>query len=160
TLAATGAPNDAYSLVINIITGAATLAAGTATAQISLDGGQTFGPVITIPSSGVIALSDPQGRTTGVTLTWTYTSGTAFVAGDKFTVACTAPGYTSSDLTTALNALFALPQDWAWLHIVGPAATVSGAASLAAAVDTLMTSAQNAYRYGFAVLECPQDTDA
>lgn len=160
TLAVSGTPNDSYSVQVNIISGAALLSTGTATCQISLDGGNTFGPVTTIPSSGIITLSDPRGNATGLTLTWTYVSGTAFVAGDQFVFTNTAPGYTLSDATTTFDALLALNQDWAWVHFVGLAASVSAAASLAAGVESLLGTAATQYRYGFAVIEVPQDTDA
>ena len=73
TLAATGNPNDAYAVRLEILRAGATLASGAATYRLSLDGGDTWGPETAMPVGGVIT---PSG--TGLTLTFTYSSGAAF----------------------------------------------------------------------------------
>lgn len=155
TLAFTGAAYDAYDILIEIVKGGATLAAGTATFKVSLDGGRSFGPELAMPTSGVYVIPD-----TNVTATWTYASGTAFVAGDKWTAACTAPGFTTSDLASAVTPLLADPRTWFMLHVVGPAADLAGARGVFAALATHMATAATGYRYARALMEAPEATDS
>jgi hypothetical protein len=51
-----GTPRDAYSVKVKITRAGATLAALTAAARISIDGGQTYGPEVPVPSSGALVL--------------------------------------------------------------------------------------------------------
>jgi hypothetical protein len=155
TLAITGAAYDAYDLVLEIVKGAATLVAGTATFRYSLDGGQSFSAEIAVPVSGIYAIPE-----SNVTLTWTYTTGTAFVAGDKWVATSTAPDYSTTDLGTAATALLADPRTWFLLHAVGAPATLSAARSRFSALATHMATAEAGYRYTFAMMDAPQDTDA
>jgi hypothetical protein len=155
TLAITGAAYDAYDLVLEIVKGAATLVAGTATFRYSLDGGQSFSAEIAVPVSGIYAIPE-----SNVTLTWTYTTGTAFVAGDKWSATATAPDYSTTDLGTAATALLADPRTWFLLHAVGAPATLSAARSRFSALATHMATAEAGYRYTFAMMDAPQDTDA
>lgn len=151
TLALTGStPNDAYSLVVQIVQGGATLAAGTATMKVSLDGGTTYGAEVAIPTSGTYAIPN-----SGVTLTFTYTSGTAFVAGDTYSATTTGPGYTTSALNTTFTALLADPRTWFLVHIVGAATDLAGTRTLFAAVDSQMATAAANYRFARAVIEAP-----
>jgi hypothetical protein len=155
TLAISGAAFDAYDIVIEILKGGATLIAGTATFRYSLDGGKTFSAELAAPTSGIYAIPD-----SNVTLTWTYSTGTAFVASDKWTAAATAPGYSTSDLATAFAALLADPRTWFMVHVVGPAADLAGARGVFAALATHMASAAASYRYARALMEAPAGTDA
>jgi hypothetical protein len=155
TLAIAGAAYDAYEIVLQIIQGGATLAAGTATFKYSLDGGNTYSAELAVPTSGVYAIPN-----SNVTLTWTYSTGTAFVAADSWTATCTAPAYTTSDLANAVTALLADPRTWFMLHAVGVPADLAGARALYAALATHMASAASGYRYAFALMEAPSGTDA
>lgn len=100
TLAVTGDPSDAYDVRVEILRAGATLAAGTATYRLSLDGGDTWGPETALPVSGAIT---PSG--TGLTLTWTYSSGTGFAVGDLFTIRTSAPTYNATTMADAYTAL-------------------------------------------------------
>lgn len=155
TLAASGAAYDAYELKVLIVKGGATLAAATATFQYSLDGGNTFSAELAVPASGTYAIPN-----SGITLQWTYVSGTAFVAGDYWTAVATAPGYSTTDVANAVTPLLADPRTWFMLHLVGVPTNLSGARAVFAALATHMATAASGYRYAFALMEAPSDTDA
>jgi hypothetical protein len=155
TLAVGGAPYDAYEVVVKIVRGGATLIAGTATFKYSLDGGRTYSGELAVPTSGIYAIPN-----SNLTLTWTYTSGTAFVADDQWTSACTAPGYSTSDLATTITALLADPRTWFLAHVVGIPTDLAGARALFAALATHMATAAASYRFARALMEAPFDTDA
>lgn len=155
TLGATGAAYDAYELKVVIVKGGATLIAGTATFKYSLDGGNTMSAELAVPTSGTYAIPD-----SGITLTWTYSSGTAFVAGDSWTAVATAPAYTTTDLANAVTPLLADPRTWFMLHAVGVPADLAGARALFAALATHMATAAAGYRYAFALMEAPSGTDS
>jgi hypothetical protein len=145
-----GTPYDSYSVIVKPVT---TGALGVGTFKYSLDGGVTFSAVYTIPSGGSFAVAN-----TGLTLGFTAAT---YTIPDYWTFSTVQPGFGISDVQAAINILVGLPTSWSWLHVVGPAATAAGAASLAAAVETLMESAASTkYRYAFAMTECPVDTDA
>lgn len=150
-LATTGTPRDAYNVIGKIITGGAV---ATASFQISFDGGVTFSPTY-----ATAATVSTFAASTGLTLT--FAAGT-YVAGDTYTFTTVAPTYSSSDLNTAIDALLADARDVAWIHVVG---TVGGAddttkisnfVALCAAVSTKMSTAENAKRWQFAIMEAPE----
>lgn len=141
-----GTPNDAYDIRVKIVTGGAV---ATATYQLSLDGGDTYGPTTTTAASVNIS-------PTGATMTFAGT----FVAGDVYSIACTAPACTSSDLSAAFAALLADARTWGFVHVVGEAASAAAAVTLASAIDAQMTTAEAGYRYAFALVELPYDTDS
>ncbi len=149
-LTLTGAPFDSYTAIVTIV---ATGGRGVGTFTYSLDNGKTTSNTFTIPSGGTYLIPS-----TGITLNF---SAATFGATDFYTFSATSPGFSVADAQNALNALFALPQTWGFVHIVGPAATSAGAASLAAAVDVLMgaQALANNPRYAHAIIEVPQDTD-
>ena len=155
TITVAGAAFDAYEVRIEILS-SGTL--GAATFRFSLDGGDNFSPTILVPGGGTYAIPN-----TNLTLTFVPGAGPNFFrAGDLHTFTCTAPGYTATDVTNALNALrttYASAR-FGFVHLVGAASTPSGAATIAAAVDVAMTAEANVFRYLFAIVECPVDTDA
>lgn len=157
TLAVTGAALDAYDVRVVVLQGGPTLVAGTATFRYSLDGGRTWSPEIAVPTSGVYAIPG-----TGLTLTWTYVSGTAFVATDVWAFTSTAPSYTLSEALTALAALFAdTTVDVFLVHFAGAAASAADAATMFVAVEAAMQAASTGnFRYARALIETPTDTDA
>lgn len=156
TLALSGAAFDAYKLVVTIVQGGATLAAGTATFKYSLDGGINYSDEIAVPTAGVYLIPN-----TNVTLTWTYSTGTGFVAGDSSAASTTGPGYTTTALATTVTALLTDPRSWFLVHVVGPTVDLAGARALFAAVATHMSTAAAAYRYARCVIEAPDGvTDA
>jgi hypothetical protein len=156
TLAVTGGAYDAYDLVVVIVQGGATLVAAAATFKYSLDGGRTYSAEIALPASGVYAIPN-----TGLTLTWTYTSGTAFVAADMWTSTVTGPASTLSEIQLAIDAVLADPQLVFNIHVLGIAATVADAATAFAAYDSKAEgAATNLYRYIYVTMDLPSDTDA
>jgi hypothetical protein len=157
TMTVSGTPNDGYEFKFVITKGGANLAAATATFKYSVDGGDNYSADIAMPVGGVYAVPN-----TGVTVTFANGAGTAFVVDDTHSFTCTAPGFSSTDVNNALDALrttFASAR-FGFIHIVGAASTPSGAATIAAAVDVKMAAEENVFRYVFSIVECPEDTDA
>lgn len=162
TVSITGAPNDAYSLRVSVVSSGSgqLVTGGTVQVTVSLDGGNTTGAPVFVPTSGTLALSG-----TGLTLTFSVAS-TTFDAGDRFTATCQAPFYTSTDLNNAFAALFQDARTWGLVHVVGfptvgaSLANATSAAAIAAAVDTQMSTAQAAFRYARAIVEAPPSADA
>jgi len=145
-----GSPNDAYSVVALITTGGAL---GVGQFQFSQDGGKTFSATYLIPSGGSFVIPN-----TGLTLT--FASGT-YVALDTYAFTCTAPGFVLTDVQNAWAALMASNASFGFVHLVGPASSVSGSAAMAAGLETLAVSAASTYfRYTHADMECAQDSDA
>ena len=151
SLAVTGSPLDAFDVQVRITRDGVNLAANTAAFQYSLDGGDTWSPEIAMPTSGTYAIPG-----SGLTLTFSNgTSGTSFVNGDLYRFATTAPSYTLTDLNAAFDVLLGDPREWGWVHVVGAATP-----AVFAAVATRMQQAETNYRFAFALLEAPDDTDA
>lgn len=142
----TGSPNDSYEVIVRITRAGET---GTAAFQYSLDGGDLWSAETAVPASGTYALPD-----TGLTLNFTNgATPPSFAAGDEYRFAATAPAMQLSDLVAALDALLADPREWAFVHVVGTATP-----TVAAAVATKMSEAEQSYRFAFAVLEArPQN---
>lgn len=156
TVAVSGTPNDGYQFIVVITKDGANLAAATATFKYSVDGGDNYSPDIAVPTGAAYVVPN-----TGVTLTFANGGGTAFVTGDTHTFACTAPGFSSSDISDALDALRTTfkTAKFGFVHIVGAATNAAGSATIAAAVDTKMTAEENVFRYIFAIIEAADDTD-
>lgn len=144
----TASPVDAYTALITIV---ATGGRGTGTFTYSLDNAQTASGTITIPSAGVYVIPD-----TGVVATF---SNASFTAGDTHSFTTTASSYNTTDLTNAWNALVADSRTWAFAHVVGAASSASASAALLASLDTLLSTAATAFRYVFAMIDVPTDTD-
>jgi hypothetical protein len=151
-LALTGsAPLDDYQLRVRITRAGASLVAATAAMQISLNGGDTYGPEIAVPVSGIYVIPG-----TGITLT--FTTGT-FVVGDVYSSLCASPSFTTTDITNSLAILFARTElAYRFIHIVG-----LGSAAGVAAVNTLLEArATDNYnpRFVHALFDGADDTDA
>lgn len=150
-MATTGTPRDAYSVIGKIVTGGAV---GTASFQISFDGGVTYSPTYATAATVSTFVAS-----TGLTLT--FVAGT-YIAGDLYTFTTVAPTYSSSDLNTAIDALLADARDVAFIHVVGTvggaddATKISNFVAFATAVATKMATAETAKRWQFAVLEAPE----
>jgi hypothetical protein len=144
TVSVSGTPKDGFDAKIVILTGGAR---GTATFKYSLDGGLTYSDEILVPSGGAYTLGD-----TG--LTATFAAGT-YTAGDTFSFTSTAPGFNTTNLTTALDALLASPKEFAFVYVVGEAATPDDAIALGAVLATKMDEAEAAFRYTFGLVEIP-----
>lgn len=148
TVTVAGNSTDVYEAQVVIVAGGAL---GAGTFKYTLDGGDNFSPVYTIPSGGTFLMP-------GTGLTLTFPSGT-YVAAETYTFASTAPMYDNTALNSALTGLLADPREWRFLHVVGQGANVAGCATMAATVATALGSAATAYRYTRAIVECPDDTD-
>jgi hypothetical protein len=83
------------------------------------------------PVSGTVVLAD-----TGLVLTFAGT----FTANDTYSFTTTGPTYTGSDFTNAMTAILADPRTWAFLHLLGQAASSAAAATLFATVDSQMST--------------------
>lgn len=156
-LAVSGTPLDSYEVIVEIIDGAATLAAGTATWRYTLDGGDNYSAELAMPVSGIYS---PAG--TGLTFNFTNGAGTAFVAGDTRTFTSTGPGYGASDVTSALTAFRALSKsgEVAYVVLSGRASSASGTATIAAAAATEMDAFETAHKFLHIYLHGAADTDA
>ncbi len=156
TMTVSGSPLDACSVVVQILADGTNIAAGTASFRYSIDGGNTYSVEVAMPTGGTYAVAG-----TGLTLTFVNgASGTSFIAGDTHAFTTTAPAYTLANANTALDALLADTSTYFKVHLVGPAASVSDAAALAAALDVKLTAAADTYRFLYGTVECPADTDA
>jgi len=173
---ASGTPYDNDQLMVEVVsqgTGtAAYVANGNVAIQVSLDGGNTFGQRIVVPTSGTVALTKaggavPQDR--GVVLQLT-TSITTFLPGDYHTASCQAPQYSTTSLGYAFAALLANPAVWGLLHVVGwEQAGVSGsstgsdaqkAAARFSSCDAFMQTAFANGRAARCIIDLPPRTDA
>jgi hypothetical protein len=145
-------PLDAYDIRVIVKTSGA-LGAGVFT--YSVDGSNTTSGDILIPSGGVYVIPN-----TGIFLTF---AGTFTAHALAYTIACTTSTFTTSDVNTAMTYLLGLPLEWGFVHLVGAASSAANAATMASTLDTHMAAAELAFRYVFAVMECPtggSDTDA
>jgi hypothetical protein len=141
-------PVDNYDLEATAVVGGAL---GTAMLSISLDGGNTTIPTLSIPASGTVVVPG-----TGVVLTCDDNAGD-FVAGQKWTMPCAAPTCSSSDITDALDALLAdtTSPAAAVIHITTLPASAAAAISLAETVQSFLDTAKAAGKQWEAVIECP-----
>lgn len=152
TLAVTGTPYDKYSVKVMIVVGGNN---GTATFKYSLDGGDTYSDIIATSATSPWTYAIAH---TGLTLSFTSGSGDDWVAGEYYTFTTTAPEPGAADVGTALDALLADSREWRAVHIVGNAtpyvtSTSSTSFSTCTTAKTKMTTAENAYRYTYAVCE-------
>jgi hypothetical protein len=136
-------PLDQYQVLITIV---AAGALGTGTFQYSLDNGNTQSQVTTVPGSGIYAIPN-----TGIFITFSA----AVTAAETYSFNAVSAGFANADVTTALTALAALPNQWFNAQIVGTPATAAAAASLVSTVDTQMVAMETAYRFAMAMTECP-----
>lgn len=139
----TDSPLDAYNALVTVTT---TGAAGAGVFTYSLDGGINPSGQILIPSSGKYGIPN-----SGIVLNF---SGT-FTAGDTYVFTTTTAGFSNSDITTALTTLNNSATEFAWVHIIGMGANAAAAAATAAVIQVAMNAAFTAYRFIFAVMECP-----
>lgn len=156
TATASGVPLDAYQIRVKITREGATLAANTAAFVYALDGGDVYSAEIAMPVSGIYAIPN-----TGVTLTFVNGVGTAFKVDDVHALDCVAPGFSATDLNTALDAIKAdASAKFRLIHVVGAAATAAASATIAAAAAVKMAAEEANYRYTYLWLEAADDTDA
>lgn len=111
TMAVSGSPNNAFSVIAKI-----TLQGelNTAAFVISIDGGYSYSDEVTIPTSGSYEI---QG--TGLTIKFAGADGTPFHAGDTFAFTSTAPTMTTADVTAAVDRLKRFSEPFEFVHLVG-----------------------------------------
>lgn len=143
----TGAPYDNYRVIVKILVAGTNPAAGTATFKYSLDGGDNYSQEIALPTDGAYLI-------VGTNLTLHF-SAASLVVGDTYSFNNAAPGYNSTELTTAFAALCADPRTWKFVHIVGCASSAANQATLVAAVAVLLTAQETIFRYTYAIMEMP-----
>lgn len=145
-------PVDQYEVKVKIITAGGL---GTMQFQYALDDHDvtddtedTFSAVVTSPGGGVYVVPD-----TGLVFTFAST----FVAGDYYWFLATPPGYNSTDVNDAMNALHTtyLTIKWGVGHLVGEATSAAGAISMASTVDTQMSTFFTKFRFVRFLVECP-----
>ncbi|UPY76754.1 DUF2586 domain-containing protein [Leptospira weilii] len=146
-----GTPVGNRSVVIRVSKAGAL---GTAEYRKSEDGGDTFGPLLVTPVSGVIALA------VGVTATFHNDTPLAdtFHVGDTFRFNINGPGPSEQSRLLAIQALKTVDQGntpFYWFHHLGGVSR-SFAVSVAVLLEEMRT--QNLFRI-FAVLETDRKTD-
>ncbi len=141
-------PVDGYNVIVTCTTAGAL---GAAQFVYSLDNGNTVSGALLVPASGKYVIPD-----TGILLTF----ANALVLGDAWSCTITGASYSTTDLTSAMNAALADSRTWGFVHVVGPASSVANAATVATTLDGLLTTAMNAYRFARGMIEIPVDTDA
>lgn len=109
------APEDDFDVLVTFVAGGTVGTAGV-TYTVSLDGGKTTGPVLALGTANTIALLDPLGNATGVTID--LGAGT-LLPGETVSFPTTGPQLTNADLTTPLESLRVAKLDWEVLLIDG-----------------------------------------
>lgn len=151
TVTVAGAPYDAYEVIVEIM---ATGTVGTGRFRYSLDDGRTYSEVLTIPAGGTYAIPN-----TNLTLTFVPGVGPVFFEdGDLHSFDCTAPLYSTANLSSGITALLADPTEFAFLVLTGEHASGADAATMFAALATHLTSLQNQFRYVGAIMDAGTDT--
>lgn len=158
TVTVAGAAYDAYQVKVRIkLTGTV----GVGRFDYSLDAlgdDPAFSEEITIPSGTTYAIPN-----TNLTLTFVVGGGPVFFeSGDSHTFACTAPQYTTSDLSTAWTAMLAALGSYEIeeAYFTGRSASASAAATMAATIATLMSSLEARKRWARAMMDCGNDTSS
>lgn len=154
-LATTGTPNDAYEVVVEILSSSTDdVADGEGTFRYSLDGGDSYSTAIAINASYTVPGA-------GFALTFTATSSDpAFEEGDSFTLSTTAPAYSTTDLSDAYAALVAHPQRWRFVWALGEGADGSASATMASTLKTAIEGSTVNHRYARSLIGAADDTDA
>lgn len=145
-LTVTGAPNDAYSVVVEMMADAADLLEGDGEMRISLDGGDSFGNVVAIPVNGIYEIP-------GTGLTLTFTTGDDYETGDKFLFDCVGPGFSSVDLGNALAALRLDGYQYKTLFVMGTGPSAAASAALAATVLAYVDSLENDRHFTWGIVQ-------
>jgi len=138
TVVASGNPNDAYDILIEILTEGVLNAA---TFRYSLDGGNNWSREITVPVGGAYVIPN-----TGVTATFACSTG--FDAGDKYSWQTTQPVMSTTTAQDAIDALLASDSSFGLVHLVGPSSS-----AMWTVLDTLAVKAAGGHRHIHIVAE-------
>ena len=156
-LATTGNPNDAYEVIVEILSSSTDdVADGEGTFRYSLDGGDSYSTAIAINASYTVPGA-------GFALTFTNGPGPTdptFEEGDSFTLSTTAPAYSTTDLSDAYAALVAHPQRWRFVWALGEGADGTASATMAATLKTAIEGSTVNHRYARSLIGAADDADA
>lgn len=158
TITVAGAPYDAYQVKVRIkSTGALGVARFDFTLE-ALNASPEYSEELTVPAGGTYAIA-------GTNLTLTFVPGggpVIFENGDTHSFACTAPQYTTSDLSAAVTALLAALGSYNIEQVVftGRSASAAAAATMAGAIATHMASLEARHRWARAMMDAGNDTGA
>lgn len=142
-VAVAGDPNDAYDVIIEILSDGVLNAA---TFRYSLDGGNTWSDPITVPADP----GEYEIPNTNLTVTFSLTT-VGFKDGDLFTFTTTAPVMSTVTAGAAVDVALAWNgQASEFLHIVG-----AGDSALWTAIGTKMATAVTSHKYLWALMEAP-----
>lgn len=122
-LTLTGTPTQDAQLVVEIVRGGGR---NTGTYRLSLDGGDTFGTIRTIPVDGLV----PAGES-GVTATFAASS---YEGGTTYSAELLAPAPSITDVMTGLERPLEL-YDVEFIHVAGPTDSIDWAAAQAKAEE-------------------------
>jgi hypothetical protein len=115
SLVASGNPNNAFDVIINI-TGQGKR--NTALFHYSIDGGYSYSDELTVPLTGTYAIP-----LTGLTVTFTEgaepNQANSFLVGDVYKFKTTAPSMTNADVLVAIDKLKRFNEQYELVHIVG-----------------------------------------
>jgi len=106
------APDDDFEAYFVVVTGG-TIGVTGITFRWSLDGGRTLSPVTALGVAAVFVIPTSGG------VEIEFAAGT-LLAGETATFRCTAPKWNTTEIGTALDALFATAAAWESAHVVGP----------------------------------------
>lgn len=133
TFVKNGDPNGEYDVILEITLGGAL---NQAQYKVSLDGGDSWSQVKTVPVDGIVDTG------TGITITFTAAVDppTSFVAGDTYTFKTTAPSMSNQDFLDAMDVVKNNNFVYEFIHVAGVAAAALWAVCGTEA-DTLETEA-------------------
>lgn len=139
-------PLYSFDPVVSILKGGAL---GAAVVRVSMDNGNsTEVDNLLTPSGGIIVIPN-----TGIVLTLAGT----FTTGDTYSFLAVEPGYSTSDITTAMNALKTNRTVQASLiHLVGMPSSAAGAFSAASTLESAIDDAFNTKGFDWqGICDCP-----
>lgn len=152
TISIGGIPSDAYKIRIKI--------SSPGRFQYALDGYSNteatgWSPEYLIPAGGTFALAGTADNGGALTVTFATGTGTSWDVGDVHRIDCTAPHYTTTDLTAAFSGLLTKLGSVRPTRIMfaGAAATASATATLLAAIAGHLDTLQAARRWCRAVAD-------
>ena len=139
-----GNPADKYGVIFEVVTGGTIGVAGI-TWKVSLDNGQTYGPVKPLGVANTLLLTTASGASTGVTLN--FAAGT-LVAGDKVDFQCVAPVSSASDVALGMQAVIDSDYEVDHWHVL----QISNASDCTT-YTLKTTAAASAFRYLYGLYE-------
>lgn len=142
-----GDPTEIFDGILKITTGGGL---GTGRFQYSLDGGQTYGTIRTIPGGGVFEMP-------GSGLTVNFANDT-FVQDELYTFTAVPATYDSGDVDGAFEALFEESTRWKLVASPGQVAASSDAVVIAETIGGYMADLADLARDSRALVDCGADS--